>query len=348
MKIEYNHNLRSHNTFGMEVSCACFVEYETIKELEGLDLASLPQPVMHIGAGSNLLFTRDFPGTVLHSAVRYVKYVDLGLDEVFMAVGAGVTFDDFVAKACEAGYWGAENLSLIPGEVGAAAVQNIGAYGVEVKDIISGVVCYDTVEKKKVSFKAAECAYGYRDSRFKNEPDKGRYIVTSVLFKLTRAYSPKLEYKGIRAALGLAEDQNPTDLTPAAVREAIIGVRREKLPDPAETGSAGSFFKNPVVSPLQFAHIIDVAREHYGSDVVVPHFILESGFVKIPAAWMIDRLGFKSATQGGAAVYEKQPLVIVNASGTASPEDVLALEKRIIDAVFDRFGVTLTPEVEHI
>ena len=348
MKIEYNHNLSTQNTFGMKVSCACFVEYESIKELEGLDLGTLPQPIMHIGGGSNLLFTSDFPGTVLHSAVRYVKYVDLGLDEVFMAVGAGVTFDDFVAKACEAGYWGAENLSLIPGEVGAAAVQNIGAYGVEVKDIISGVVCYDTRERSKVTFKAAECGYGYRDSRFKNAPDKGRYIVTSVLFKLTRAYSPKLEYKGVRAALGLEPDAAPTDLTPQKVRDAIIGVRREKLPDPAETGSAGSFFKNPVVSPLQFAHIIDVARAEYGPDVVVPHFLLDGGFVKVPAAWMIDRLGFKGAVHGGAAVYGKQPLVLVNADGNASPSDVLALEKRIIDAVREKFGVELSPEVEHI
>lgn len=337
-KIE-NYDLSAHNTFRMKVKCALFVEYESVRELEELDFDSLPQPVMSIGAGSNLLFTKDFPGTVLHSAVKYIKYIDMGLDEVFMAVGAGVCFDDFAAKACEAPYWGAENLSLIPGEVGAAAVQNIGAYGTEVKDIIAGVVCYDRLEKKKITLKCPQCGYGYRDSIFKHSD--GRYIITSVLFQLTRKYSPKLEYKGIREALGLDRNETPANLTPLQIREAVIKLRNEKLPDPAQTGSAGSFFKNPVVSAAQFASI----AEGYNS---VPHFIVEGGFVKIPAAWMIDQCGFKGAVQGGAAVYEKQPLVIINASGDARPEDVLSLENRIIDGVRQRFGVELHPEVEHI
>ena len=348
MKRFENYDLSAHNTFGMKVSCACYIEYDKLAEVQELDFASLPQPVFHIGGGSNLLFTKDFPGTVLHSAVKYIKYVDLGLDEVFMAVGAGVTFDDFVEKACEAGYWGAENLSLIPGEVGASAVQNIGAYGVEVKDIISGVVCYDTLEKTKVTFKAAECGYGYRESRFKTAPDKGRYIVTSVLFKLTRKYSPKLEYKGVREALGLSPDASPEDLTPMQVRDAIIGVRRAKLPDPAEIGSAGSFFKNPVVDALTFANIIDVAQKEWGADVKVPHFLLDGGMVKVPAAWMIDRCGLKGASVGGASTYKGQPLVLVNASGDATPGDVIALETRIINEVRAKFGVELHPEVEHL
>ena len=348
MKRTDNFDLYGHNTFGMRVKCACYMEYDNAKELEDIDFSSLPQPVIHIGGGSNLLFTGDFPGTVLHSSCKSMKYIDLGLDEVFMAVGAGVVFDDFVAKACEAGYWGAENLSLIPGEVGASAVQNIGAYGVEVKDIISGVVCYDTVEKKKLTFKAAECAYGYRDSRFKNAPDKGRYIVTSVLFKLTRKYSPKLEYKGVREALGLQPDECPADLTPMKVREAIMNVRRAKLPEPSETGSAGSFFKNPVVDAATFANVVDVAQKEWGADVKVPHFILDGGFVKIPAAWMIDRCGLKDASCGGAATWHSQPLVIVNATGNATPEDVVSLENRIIDTVRAKFGVKLHPEVEHI
>lgn len=343
-----NYDLSAQNTFRMKVKCACYIEYESVAELEQIDFASLPQPVVHIGGGSNLLFTGDFPGTVLHSAIRYVKYVDLGLDEVFMTVGAGVCFDEFVAKACEAPYWGAENLSLIPGEVGAAAVQNIGAYGVEVKDIIAGVTCFDTVERKKVSFKVGECGYGYRESRFKGE-DKGRYIITGVLFKLTRAFSPKLEYKGIREALGMDVDAQPDqNLTPMAVREAVIRIRNQKLPDPDQIGSAGSFFKNPVVSALQFANIVDIARKEWGEDVKVPHFVLDGGFVKVPAAWLIDRCGFKGVTQGGAAVYEKQPLVIVNASGDAAPSDIVALEQSIISTVKERFGVELHPEVEHI
>ena len=342
-----NYDLSKHNTFRMNVKCAAYISYDSAAELEKIDFSTLPQPVMHIGAGSNLLFTGDFPGTVLHSEIKYIKYVDMGFDEVPVMVGAGVCFDEFVANTCANGLWGAENLSLIPGEVGAAAVQNIGAYGVEVKDIISGVVCYDTQERKKVKFTVGECGYGYRESRFKGE-DKGRYIVTAVLFRLSRKYSPRLDYKGVRSALGLGPDETPSDLTPQQVRDAIIRVRREKLPDPEVTGSAGSFFKNPVVSALDFAHIIDVARSRWGADAVVPHFILDSGFVKVPAAWMIDRCGFKGAVEGGAAVYEGQPLVIVNASGSASPQDVTALEERIISTVRDTFGVTLSPEVEHI
>ena len=333
-----NYDLLAQNTFRMKVSCACYVEYETVKELEGLNFERLPKPLLHIGAGSNLLFTGDFPGTVLHSNIEFIKYVDVGLDEVPVMVGAGVVWDHFVEEACRHGLWGAENLSLIPGEVGAAAVQNIGAYGVEVKDIISGVVAFDLQERKKVKFTREECRYGYRDSLFKQPEAKGRYVITSVLFRLTRKHSPRLEYKGVQEALGPAVMAD--SLTPQAVRDAIVRIRRQKLPDPEELGSAGSFFKNPVVSREDFARI--------SPDGSAPHYDLPDGSVKVPAAWMIDQCGFKGAVEGGAAVYEKQPLVIVNASGAASPQEVLALEQRIINGVRERFGVTLHPEVEHI
>ena len=345
-----NYDLLAQNTFRMKVSCACYVEYETVKELEGLNFDRLPKPLLHIGAGSNLLFTGDFPGTVLHSNVEFIKYVDVGLQEVPVMVGAGVIWDHFVEETCRHGLWGAENLSLIPGEVGAAAVQNIGAYGVEVKDIISGVVCFDLQERKKVKFTREECRYGYRDSLFKQPDTKGRYVITSVLFRLTREHSPRLEYKGVRDALGIPGQAGNDDravmadpighLTPQEVRDAIIRIRRQKLPDPEEIGSAGSFFKNPVVSREDFARI--------SPDGSAPHFDLPDGTVKVPAAWMIDQCGFKGAVEGGAAVYEKQPLVLVNASGQASPQEVLALEQRIINGVRERFGVTLHPEVEHI
>lgn len=345
IKLE-NYSLKEHNTFGMDVKCALYIEYSSIDELESLDFESLPQPVKHIGGGSNLLFTADFPGTILHSAIKTVKYVDMGFDDVPIMVGSGVNVDDFIAETCGYGLWGMENLSLIPGEMGAAAVQNIGAYGVEFKDVVSGVVCYDTKERRKVKFQVQECAYAYRDSMFKHAG--GRYIVTSLLVRLSRAYKPRLEYRGVREALGLGPDDNPSDLTPKQVREAIIGVRNAKLPDPSEIGSAGSFFMNPIVSPVQFAHIIDVARAEWGPDVTVPHYILDGGFVKVPAAWMIDRCGLKGTTVGGAAVYRNQPLVIVNATGSATSADVLAVENRVIDAVQRKFGVVLRPEVEHI
>ena len=335
MRIQLNYDLGAQNTFRMKVSCACYVEYENVKELEGLNFDRLPKPLLHIGEGSNLLFTGDFPGTVLHSNIEFIKYIDMGFDDVPVMVGAGVEWDHFVSETCRHGLWGAENLSLIPGEVGAAAVQNIGAYGVEIKDILSGVVAFDLQERKKVKFSREECRYGYRDSLFKQPGSKGRYVITSVLLRLSRKPAPRLDYKGIREALEGREPQSPQE-----VREAVIRIRRQKLPDPEELGSAGSFFKNPVVSREEFARI--------SPDGSAPHYDLPDGTVKVPAAWMIDRCGFKGATEGGAAVYEKQPLVIVNQSGTATPQDVLALEQRIINGVRERFGVTLHPEVEHI
>ena len=335
MRIQLNYDLSAQNTFRMKVSCACYVEYENVKELEGLNFDRLPKPLLHIGEGSNLLFTKDFPGTVLHSNIEYIKYVDVGLDEVPVMVGAGVVWDHFVAETCRHGLWGAENLSLIPGEVGAAAVQNIGAYGVEVGDLISGVVAFDLQERRKVKFTREECRYGYRDSLFKQPENKGRYVVTSVLLRLSRKPNPRVEYKGIREALGGRDPQ-----TPQEVREAVVHIRRQKLPDPEEIGSAGSFFKNPVVSRAEF--------ERISPDGSAPHYDLPDGTVKVPAAWLIDQCGFKGATEGGAAVWERQPLVLVNATGEATPQDVLALEQRITNGVQERFGVTLHPEVDHI
>ena len=344
MKRIENYDLSTQNTFRMKVKAALYIDYDNVEELQSLDLKALPQPVFHMGAGSNLLFTKDFPGTILHSNIKFIKYVDMGLDEVLLTVGSGVVFDDLIANVAGNGLWGMENLSLIPGEVGAAAVQNIGAYGVEAKDVISGVVCLDTKDWTKTVFKVGECAYGYRDSRFKHE--RGRYIITSVLFRVTRKYSPKLDYGGVRAAL---EGRDLQVLTPMDVRNAIIGIRNAKLPDPAQIGSAGSFFKNPVISREHFERI--VAAECPPSATgkgPVPHYDLPDGTVKVPAAWLIDQCGFRGKVLGGAQVYEKQPLVIVNASGSASPEDILALENQIIAKVKEKYDIDLHPEVDHI
>ncbi len=332
MILQRDYDLSAHNTFRMKVKCACYVEYSSVEELAGLDWDSLPKPVKHIGEGSNLLFTKDFPGTILHSGIRYVKYFDVGLDEVPVAVGAGVRWDDLVAQLCGHGLWGAENLSHIPGEVGAAAVQNIGAYGVEIKDIISGVTCFDLVERKSCKFTVAECRYGYRESMFKESGD--RYVITSVLLRVSRKPRPRLEYKGLAGV-----DAS----SPSSVRDAVVEIRKGKLPEPSELGSAGSFFKNPVISAADFVRVCDAAP-----GVIVPHFVLDGGMIKVPAAWLIDQCGFKGEREGGAAVYEKQPLVIVNASGSASPQDVLELERRIVATVHERFGVALHPEVEHL
>ena len=388
-----DYDLSARNTFRMKVRCALYIEITEEADLPALDWDTLPQPVMVMGGGSNLLFTKDFPGTVLHyaegTAFRGTPFASLtpapptasctfgksklppniqqsagpspyprpGVDmsaegSTFcqITVPAGVVFDDFCAWAAAEGLWGPENLSLIPGEVGASAVQNIGAYGVEAKDIITGIRAWDRVERRFVEIDPADCEYGYRTSRFKTEW-KGRYIITAVTYCLSKDPQPKLDYGGVRKALEAAGHNvipGPTgNLTPQAIRDTIIDIRRQKLPDPEEVGSAGSFFCNPVISREHFEQIVKTAREDNGPDYLVPHYEVGDS-IKVPAAWMIEQCGFKGATNGGAQVYPKQPLVIVNASGNASPEEIIGLEQRVINAIAAKYGITLHPEVEHI
>lgn len=299
----------------------------------------------HIGGGSNLLFTGDFPGTVLHSAIRHIDVISDSDDEVLVRVGAGVEFDKLCEWAARRGLWGPENLSNIPGEAGAAAVQNIGAYGVEAKDIIREVRAFDLVSRKFLTFSVEECNYGYRDSFFKSPEGKDRYIITGIVFAFRRNGSPILEYGNLRETL-LSRCPCPT---PSDVRETIISIRRTKLPEVSEVGSAGSFFKNPVVSREVFGNVVRVSGRDEAS---VPHYPVPGPggepWVKIPAAWLIDQCGWKGAVRGGAGVWPSQPLVIINASGEASPEEILALEECIRMSVSDRFGIVLSPEVEHI
>ena len=332
------------NTFGMKVKARGFIEYDSVADLVDIEFEELARPVLHIGGGSNLLFTDDFKGTVLHSKIDFIEILDEPSNEVMVSVGAGVVFDDFCAWAAKEGLWGVENLSYIPGEVGASAVQNIGAYGVEVKDVIRRVYCYDTVEEEFVNFSVEECGYGYRDSIFKDPEVKGRYIVTHVVFALSRTPQPRLDYGHLKAAV---EAMGP-ELTPGLIRRVIIKIRKEKLPEPSVMGSAGSFFKNPVVSMADFQRIEASAKAELGADYMVPHYDLPDGTVKVPAAWLIEQCGWKGRRSGGAAVWEKQPLVIVNYTGEAFPEEIIGLEKRIIASVKAKFGVELHPEVEHI
>ena len=395
VKTEYYKDLTKMNTFGMKVKARCFIEYDSVADLVDIEFEELARPVLHIGGGSNLLFTDDFKGTVLHSKINFIEILDEG-PEVLVSVGAGVVFDDFCAWAAKEGLWGVENLSYIPGEVGASAVQNIGAYGVEVKDVIRRVYCYDTVEEEFVSFGVEECEYGYRDSVFKDPEVKGRYIVTHVVFALSREPRPRLEYGHLKEAVsallsgdpriepsvlthplaggGMSPESNAetaSRLTPMMVRKVIIKIRKEKLPEPSVVGSAGSFFKNPVISREHFERIEAAAKAECGPDYKVPHYIIETEpspchpepsachpersegsspepLVKVPAAWMIEQCGWKGRRSGGAAVWEKQPLVIVNYTGEAYPEEIVGLEKRIIASVKAKFGVELHPEVEHV
>ena len=393
------------NTFGMKVKARCFMEYDSVADLVDIEFEELARPVLHIGGGSNLLFADDFKGTVLHSKINFIEVLDEcqcangtssedvdssdsgpenASEVVLVSVGAGVVFDDFCDWAAKEGLWGVENLSYIPGEVGASAVQNIGAYGVEVKDVIRKVYCYDTVEEEFVNFSVEECGYGYRDSIFKKPEVKGRYIVTHVVFALSREPKPCLEYGHLKEAVAEAAGEcqcipetpshsvgpspypgvgkcllhtNGTSpesvirfeaVTPALIRKVIIKIRKEKLPEPSVKGSAGSFFKNPVISAEHFATIEAAAKAELGADYKVPHYVLPDGTVKVPAAWMIEQCGWKGKRSGGAAVWDKQPLVIVNYTGEAYPEEIIGLEKRIIASVKAKFGVDLHPEVEHI
>ena len=401
------YDLSRRNTFGMKVSCRLYVEVTEPEDLLTLDFDALPQPLFVMGGGSNLLFTRDFPGTVLHMGNRFLHPSGVRNDrepgvrndrepgvrndgafvipseakESLVRIPAGVVFDDFCAWAAQEGLWGPENLSLIPGEVGASAVQNIGAYGVEAKDIIDTVHAFDLRERRFVDIPGADCGYGYRTSNFKTIW-KGRYIITAVTFRLSLVPTPVLDYGGVRKALidrgkgvpspisghprpdkregpagfaggrGRSEAEAigegiPFPLTPQIIRETIIGIREKKLPDPAKIGSAGSFFCNPVIEKDHFARIVALAKAENGPDYEVPHY--EAGEkVKVPAAWMIDQCGFKGMRLGGAQVYPNQPLVIVNATGDATPQDIIALEKRVIDTIQEKYGITLHPEVEHV
>ena len=337
------------NTFGMKVKARCFVEYDSVADLVDIEFEELARPVLHIGGGSNLLFTDDFKGTILHSKINFIEILeDCHDNPVLVSVGSGVVFDDLCDWAAKEGLWGLENLSYIPGEVGASAVQNIGAYGVEVKDVIRTVYCYDTVEEEFVKFDVSECEYGYRDSIFKDPEIKGRYIVTHVVFALSRTPQPKLEYGHLEAAVKEMQTAKDAVLTPALIRKVIIKIRKEKLPEPSVMGSAGSFFKNPVISAEHFAKIEAAAKAEQGAECKVPHYDLPDGTVKVPAAWMIEQCGWKGRRSGGAAVYDKQPLVIVNYTGDAYPEEIIGLERRIIESVKNKFGVELHPEVDHI
>ena len=337
MKDFKNYSLLASNTFGIDVSTDRYVEYDSIQELQQFlkenTLSSLQ--FLHIGGGSNLLFTKDYAGVILHSAIKGIEVVEETADWVEVRVGAGEIWDDFVAYSVEQNWYGAENMSLIPGEVGASAVQNIGAYGVEAKDLIVRV---DTLEVDSVeprSFTNEECGYAYRYSIFKGEL-KGKYIVTHVTYRLSKQAAFHLDYGNIRAEL----EKEGCDLTLSNLRRIIINIRNSKLPDPAVVGNAGSFFMNPIVSEAKFKEL-----EH--EYPLIPHYIMGEDRVKIPAGWMIDKCGWKGRTLGKAGVHDKQALVLVNKGG-ASAQEIVHLAEEIMKSVENKFGVQIHPEVNFI
>lgn len=336
MKEKENYSLLPHNTFGIDVKAAKFIEYSSVAELKTVlvnDKVTLP--LLHIGEGSNLLFTRDFCGTVLHSLIGGYEVVNESADFVDVKVGAGVKWDDFVAYAVDNGWFGAENLSYIPGEVGASAVQNIGAYGSEVKDIILDVEAVSVATAQDRVFSNTECGYGYRESVFKKEL-KGKYIITYVTFRLAKTGSFNLEYGNIRSEL----EKLGEEITLKTVRDTIINIRRDKLPDPAVQGNAGSFFMNPVVSGAKYRELAGVYHS-------MPNYKVGEDEYKIPAAWFIDQCGWKGKRMGNAGVHNIQPLVLVNCGG-ATAEEITRLAQAVVKSVKDKFGVVISPEVNYI
>ena len=331
MKEYTNYSLLNHNTFGIDVEAKRFVEYDSEEELIGL-LPSLESKYLHIGGGSNLLFRGNFDGTILHSVIKGIEIQENCGEYVLVRVGAGVVWDDFVAWTVERGWGGIENLSLIPGEVGASAVQNIGAYGVEAKDVIVQVKAIHLKTGEKRSFVTDECCYAYRQSIFKNEL-KGQYAITYVTYKLKVRPTLKLSYGNMQALL---EKKN---VTVSDVRQFIIDTRNAKLPDPKVLGNAGSFFMNPVVSRDKFQEI----QKDYPQ---MPYYEVENG-VKIPAGWMIEQCGWKGKSLGKAGVHEKQALVLVNLGG-ASSEEIVTLCNAVCKDVKETFGIDIHPEVNFI
>lgn len=335
MKKYENYSLLSHNTFGMNVKAKRYVEYDSEEELREL-IPALEGEVLHIGGGSNLLFKGDFEGLVLHSAILGIEVVDETTEDVLVRVGAGEVWDDFVAWAVEHGYGGVENLSLIPGEVGASAVQNIGAYGVEAKDVIALVEAIELSNGQKRVFGTEECGYAYRHSIFKRQL-KGKYAVTYVTYRLQKQPQLKLEYGNLCVVMGGDSQNRAYGL--ADVRQAIIDIRNAKLPDPKMLGNAGSFFMNPVVSREKFLSI----QKDYPQ---MPFYEVENG-VKIPAGWMIDQCGWKGKALGRAAVHDKQALVLVNLGGATSDE-IITLCNMVCKDVKEKFDIDIHPEVNFI
>ena len=333
MRDERNYSLKAHNTFGIEAKCSRFLEYESVGEAQEVAriLGESDTPYIIIGGGSNLLLTQDYDGIVVHSALKGYE-----IENCMMTCGSGMVWDDVVALSLEHGLYGAENLSLIPGDVGASAVQNIGAYGAEAKDLIYKVFAVEIPSGRLCAIDAADCDYSYRQSRFKYDW-KNRYLITLVTYEFSDTFTPRLDYGNIRVEL---ERKGITEPTAQQLRETIIEIRNAKLPDPKVMGNAGSFFMNPIVGREKYEQLAAQYER-------MPHYEVDDGHVKIPAGWMIDQCGWKGRALGRAGVHDKQALVLVNRGG-ATGREIVALCETIQRDVKAKFGIDIYPEVNII
>ena len=333
MKELFDYSLLAHNTFGIDARCRRFLEYATVDEARQVAAMLTDEPLLIVGGGSNLLLTGDFAGTVVHSAVKGMEPAEQADGSVLLRVGSGEVWDDVVAYSIAQGWHGAENLSNIPGEVGASAVQNIGAYGAEVARIINKVEAVRIADGATVSFAPEDCRYGYRQSRFKQDW-AGRYLITHVTYRLQTTFVPCLDYGNIRSELQRRGIAHPSA---EQLREVIIDIRSDKLPDVHVEGNAGSFFMNPVVSRETFERL----QQRYPD---MPHYYVDDAHEKIPAGWLIDRCGWKGRSLGRAGVHGRQALVLVNRGG-ATGADIVALSDAIRRDVLQTFGIAINPEV---
>ncbi|QNA99382.1 UDP-N-acetylmuramate dehydrogenase [Massilia sp. Se16.2.3] len=334
LPIEHDVSLQAFNTFGLPARARRYLRVSDPAQLDGLrqdpEAASLPRFVL--GGGSNVLLTRDVEALVLHMAIPGREIVGEEGDAVLVRAGAGENWHAFVDFTLSQGLGGLENLSLIPGTVGAAPIQNIGAYGLEIKDVFHSLTTYDLASGARRVLAAADCRFGYRDSLFKH-PEGADLVVLDVTFALPRAWRPNLRYAELAQA---AEAAGLADPTPRQVSDLVVAIRRRKLPDPADIGNAGSFFKNPVVSAAQCTALLERFPQ-------LVHHAQPDGSEKLAAGWLIDQCGWKGKNLGAAGVYPRQALVLVN-NGGATGAEVQALARAIQDDVLARFGVALEPE----
>lgn len=335
MEFLENVSLASYNSFGLDVTARYYTKISRLEELSNLEnLNSIK--LLVLGGGSNILFTSDFNGLVLHNMLMGIKVVQEDNEHVYVKTGAGVVWHDFVEYCIGHGFAGVENLALIPGRNGASPIQNIGAYGVEVKDVFHELEAWHLYDKRMYTFKAADCSFGYRDSVFKNSY-KGQFMITSVTYRLNKKPSFHTSYGAISQEL---EKMGVQDLSIRAIGDAVIRIRSSKLPDPAVTGNAGSFFKNPEVDAAMFENL----KLEYPDLVGYP---LPGGGVKLAAGWLIEKAGWKGFRRGEAGVHDKQALVLVN-YGKARGKEIYDLSEEILLSIREKFGVLLEREVNII
>jgi len=337
LKIEHNKSLKKYNTFGIDVSASEFIKIKSENELIEVLSTYRQKNIFVLSGGSNMLLTKDFNRPVLHISIKGIT-TDVQADHsVLISVNAGENWHDFVQFCISNNFGGLENLSLIPGYVGSAPIQNIGAYGVELKDSFVSCEAIHITTGEKRFFSKEDCNFGYRNSIFKNEL-KGQYIITKVTFKLTtRQHILNTSYGAIEQALN---EKNITTPTIRDVSEAVIAIRKSKLPDPKEIGNSGSFFKNPVISSDAFAQLQKLHTN-------IPFYQLDPNNIKVPAGWLIEQSGFKGKRWGDAGVHSKQALVLVNYKN-ATGKEILELSEKIQKTVKQKFGILLETEVNII